>query len=559
MRQSDAKDRQHLLYPDEHLLRLARQSPEKTYLKQIKNRRFETFSYYQVSDRALKLVSALKYLGMKPKDKVGIIAKNCAEWFICDFACMLGDFISVPIFPTANVESIQYCLSHSKVKLMFIGKLDDTTAIQHIQLNNPHIITVSLPYESAPKCHYQYTRLIDQFSPTEDISRHRNQDLMSIVYTSGTSGEPKGSMLTYGAFSWSVNQITNLVNINQRDRLFSYLPLSHVTERVYILGTSIEIGVETAFPESLATFIDDVKMHRPTLFVSVPRLWTLFYQRIIDTIPKTTLAILLQIPVINQIVRRKIAHSLGLNRTRVLGCGSAPVSAALLKWYEEIGLPITEAWGMSESAAIGTLNYPYRNDKLGSVGQAFPGVELKLSDEGEILMHGKCVFAGYYKNEVATRETLTEEGWLKTGDIGALDQQGYLTIKGRMKDSFKTAKGKFVSPSSIEQKVYARSRVDMVCLIGSGLAAPILLVVPHKFRNFDKSRYEHSAQKELAILNLELQPHEKIKGILMIKEPWTIENGILTPTLKIKRHRLEERYHALGENWPEGRIIQWEE
>lgn len=545
--------------PNELILKWAQERPDEVYLKQIINRQFVEFTFSEVADKALRLVSALQQIGVKPGDRVALISKNCAEWFICDLALMLGDFVSVPIFPTAAADTIDYCITHSESKVVLAGKLDDPAETQQVLDSKPELISIALPYDTAPTCQYQLNELIAKHQPSELRAEHHDDKVMSLVYTSGTSGLPKGAMLTYGAFSWSVEQLKTLIGIEPSDRLFSYLPLAHITERVYIFGSSIAGGVTTAFPESLDTFIQDVKMHRPTLFISVPRLWTLFQQRIQDTLPQKKLAILLKVPFINNIIKRKIADGLGLDQARVLGCGSAPVSPALLEWYHSVGLNITEAWGMTESFAYSTLNYPFRADKIGSVGQAGPGIELKIADDEEILVKGLGLFSGYYKNDQATKESFDEQGWLHTGDIGSIDEEGFLTIQGRKKDTFKTAKGKFVAPVPIEKKLVEYSRVEMLCLIGSGLPAPVLLVVPHDFPNFDKARYEASSHKVIAKMNAQLESHEQIKGVLMIKEPWSIANGILTPTLKIKRHELEKKYHQLGQVWPKGVLVQWEE
>ncbi|NAO19552.1 AMP-binding protein [Vibrio cholerae] len=545
--------------PNEMLLRWAQERPNEVYLKQIINRQFVEFTYADVADKALRLVSALRALGAEPGDKVALISKNCAEWFICDLAMMLGDYISVPIFPTAGSETIDYCLEHSESKILIVGKLDDSKATTHVLAERSNLISISLPYPSAAKCQYEFQTLIKQHQPSEERPTHFDEKLMSIVYTSGTSGQPKGAMLTYGAFTWSAQQLINHIGIEENDRLFSYLPLAHITERVYIFGSSIIGGVLTAFPESLDTFIEDVKMHRPTLFISVPRLWTLFQQRIQDKLPQKKLNILLKIPFVNSLIKRKLADGLGLDQARVLGCGSAPVSPALLEWYRSVGLNITEAWGMTESFAYSTLNYPFRADKIGTVGNAGPGIELKIAEDEEILVRSKGLFAGYYKNDTATAESFNDDGWLHTGDIGSLDSEGYLTIQGRKKDTFKTAKGKFVAPVPIEKKLFEYSRVEMMCLIGSGLPAPILLAVPHNFPHFDRARYERTTQKVIARINSELESHEQIKGVLMIKDPWSIDNGILTPTLKIKRHVLEKKYHDVGQNWPKGQLVVWEE
>ncbi|MCQ9082874.1 AMP-binding protein [Vibrio harveyi] len=545
--------------PNEMILKWAEERPNEVYLKQIINRQFVEFTYAEVSDKALKLVTALRNLGVQPGEKVALVSKNCAEWFICDLAMMLGDYVSVPIFPTAGADTIEYCVTHSESKALIGGKLDDPAATQQVIDSMPDLISIALPYDTAPKCQYQFTEIIADVEPSAERPQHHDDKLMSLVYTSGTSGLPKGAMLTYGAFSWSVQQLINHIGIQENDRLFSYLPLAHITERVYIFGSSIMGGVTTAFPESLDTFIEDVKMHRPTLFISVPRLWTLFQQRIQDKLPQKKLNILLKIPFVNSLIKKKLADGLGLDQARVLGCGSAPVSPALLEWYRSVGLNITEAWGMTESFAYSTLNYPFRADKIGSVGNAGPGIELKIADDDEIMVRGKGLFSGYYKNDIATQESFDSEGWLHTGDIGSIDADGYLTIQGRKKDTFKTAKGKFVAPVPIEKKLFEYSRVEMMCLIGLGLPAPILLVVPHDFPNFDKERYARTTRKVVARMNQELESHEQIKGVLMIQDPWSIENGILTPTLKIKRHVLEQKYHEIGHNWPKGELVVWEE
>ncbi|WP_105903235.1 AMP-binding protein [Vibrio gangliei] len=546
-------------YPHQMILKWAEERPNEVYLTQPINRQIKSFTFFEVADQALRLVSALRSLGLQPKDKVALLSKNCAEWFICDLAMMLGDYISVPIFPTAGSDTVEHCVVHSEAKAIIVGKLDDNAAAEEVLAKHSQLISIALPYAKVPECQHQYAELVSSHPPSEERPEHNDNTLMSLVYTSGTSGLPKGAMLTYGAFAWSSARIVEHIGLQEEDRLFSYLPLAHITERVYILGTSIIGGVPTSFAESLDTFIDDVKAHQPTLFISVPRLWTLFQQRILDKIPQRKLNILLSIPFISGIVKKKIISGLGLDKARVLGCGSAPISPSLLRWYHSVGMNITEAWGMTETFAYSTINYPFRQDKIGTVGNAGPGIELKIAEDQEIMVRSQGMFSGYYKNDEATQESFDSEGWLHTGDIGSLDDEGYLSIEGRKKDSFKTAKGKFVSPVPIEKKIFEYSRVEMMCLIGLGLPAPILLVVPHQFKNFDRARYERKTVKIINQINADLESHEKIKGVLMIKEPWSIENGILTPTLKIKRHVLEKKYHDTGANWPKDQLVVWEE
>jgi long-chain acyl-CoA synthetase len=558
MSQSVFDHKQNPSLPHEAILQWAEEKPNSIFLRQVINREFVDYTFAEVVDKALRLVSALQDLGLNPKDRVALVSKNCAEWFITDLALMLGDFVSVPIFPTAGLETIEHCLTHSDSKVLIAGKLDNSDATTQVIEKLDYLSTIAFNYDSAPKCQLQFEDIVQQHQPSSSRPSHHDNTLMSIVYTSGTSGLPKGAMLTYGGFSTSAKHLINHIGMKPDDRLFSYLPLAHITERVYILGSAFFGGIQTAFPESLDTFIDDVKMHRPTLFISVPRLWTVFQQRIQDKLPQKKLNILLKIPFINGIIKRKLADGLGLDKARVLGCGSAPVSAGLLKWYESIGLNITEAWGMTETFAYSTLNHPYRSDKVGTVGAAGPGVELKIAQDEEILVRGDGMFAGYYKNDGATAESFNKDGWLHTGDIGSIDAEGFLTIQGRKKDTFKTAKGKFVAPVPIEKRIFDLSNLEMMCLIGSGLTGPILLAIPHTYPNFDQKRYERTALKNLETINSGLESHEKLKGILMVKEPWTIENGILTPTLKIKRHILEKKYHDFASQWPKDKKIIWE-
>ncbi|MBD1576128.1 AMP-binding protein [Vibrio sp. S11_S32] len=548
-----------LSMPHEKVLEWAQQRPNEIYLSQPIDRKMKTFTYFEVVDQALSLVTALQGLGFQPRDKIALISKNCAEWFICDLALMLGDYVSVPIFPTAGGETIEHCLTHSEAKAVIVGKLDDNQATVEVLAAHPEIVSISLPYTNVPTCQHEYSVLVESHQPSTERPNHRTDTLMSLVYTSGTSGLPKGAMLTYGGFAWSAHNISNHIGLENDDKLLSYLPLAHITERVYILGSSMIGGVPTGFVESLDTFIDDVKNQQPTLFISVPRLWTLFQQRILDKMPQRKLNILLAIPFINSIVKKKIATGLGLDKARVLGCGSAPISPALLDWYHKVGMNITEAWGMTETFAYSTINYPFRADKIGTVGPAGPGVEIQIASDQEIMVRGHGLFAGYYKNDQATQESFDDNGWLHTGDIGSLDDEGFLSIEGRKKDTFKTAKGKFVSPVPIEKKIFEHSRVEMMCLIGLGLPAPILLVIPHAFKHFDRDRYERKTKKIIAQINQDLESHAKIKGVLMIKEPWSIENNILTPTLKIKRHVLEKKYHDVGANWPSDKFVVWEE
>lgn len=543
--------------PLEMLYHWERQCPDRTYLRQTINREYVDFTWGEVADEARRMVTALRHLGLVAGDKVALLSKNCAQWFIADLAMQMGQYVSVPIYPTANVDTIEYVLRHSEAKAIFVGKLDDWKSQE---AGVPaDLLRIAFPYDTMPASH-QWDDLLEEHEPIPNSPVQAPDSLLSLVYTSGSTGKPKGAMLSVERYAWSCEKLVETVSLSQADRGFSYLPLAHITERVYIYGGSLYGGATIAFPESLDTFIEDVKRCRPTVFISVPRLWAMFRIKIHEKLPQKKLELLLKIPLISGLIKRKLQKGLGLDQARVLGCGSAPVSPALLEWYLSIGLKVTEAWGMTENHAYSTINYPFRADKIGTVGKAGIGVTIKISDEGEILCRCEGMMLGYYKDPEHSAEAIDAEGWLHTGDMGKLDKEGYLTITGRMKDVFKTAKGKYVAPVPIEGLLGQEPIIEQLCVIGYGMPQPIALVQLAESA-MKGNREEVNARLEAARVrvNDQLESHAKIRGILVVKTPWNIENGVLTPTMKIKRHLLEQKYAQVGDRWPSSQVVVWEE
>ena len=543
--------------PLEMLYHWERQCPDRTYLRQTINREYVDFTWGEVADEARRMVTALRHLGLVAGDKVALLSKNCAQWFIADLAMQMGQYVSVPIYPTANVDTIEYVLRHSEAKAIFVGKLDDWKSQE---AGVPaDLLRIAFPYDTMPAS-YQWDDLLETHEPIPDSPVQEPDSLLSLVYTSGSTGKPKGAMLTVERYAWSCEKLVETVNLTQADRGFSYLPLAHITERVYIYGGSLFGGATIAFPESLDTFVEDVKRCRPTVFISVPRLWAMFRIKIHEKLPQKKLELLLKIPLVSSLIKSKLKKGLGLDQARVLGCGSAPVSPALLEWYLSIGLKVTEAWGMTENHAFSTINYPFRADKIGTVGKAGPGVTIKISDEGEILCRCEGMMVGYYKDPEHSAEAIDAEGWLHTGDMGKLDKEGYLIITGRMKDVFKTAKGKYVAPVPIEGMLGQEPIIEQLCVIGYGMPQPVALVqLAESAAKGNRDEVVARLEAARVRVNDQLESHAKIRGILVVKTPWNIENGVLTPTMKIKRHLLEQKYAHVGERWPSSQVVVWEE
>ncbi len=543
--------------PIDAMLHWEKHRANEVFLRQPINGIFHELTWSQVADQTRRIAQALTQLDLNPGDKVAILAKNSAEWFINDLAIMYAGFISVPIYSTANIKTINYVLEHSEAKVLFLGKLDNYQSLEG-QLPDD-VITISYPYETVTS-QYKWQDLLAQHQPLENPVPIDPNSLMSIIYTSGSTGNPKGVMITFAAYQAASANIISSFDLVPGDRLLSYLPLAHITERVYIEGGSIFAGqAVVSFVESLDTFVNNIQSVEPTLFISVPRLWTRFQLGVLQKMPAKKLNILLKIPVISGLVKNKIQRGLGLHHARILGTGSAAVSPSLLRWYQRLGLNITEAWGMTENMAYGTLNYPFNPQKIGTIGKPGIGVDLKISPIGEILVKGKGLMTGYYKNEEQTKNSFDDEGYFKTGDKGEIDSDGYVKITGRVKDIFKTAKGKYITPVPIECKFSENPNIEQICITGTSLAQPVALVVlSEEARDQAQDVMTSDLENTRQEVNKSLESHAKIGHVIVLKDEWTIDNGLLTPTLKFKRHELEDRFKPFYESKHASSIV-WEQ
>lgn len=321
--------------------------------------------------------------------------------------------------------------------------------------------------------------------------------------------------------------------------------MAHCTDRAYVEASSIYWSSQVSFTESLDTFFADLRDTRPTLFGSVPRLWKRFQLGVLEQTPQAKLSKLLKIPLVSGMVKRKIARGLGLDQSRWNGSGAAPIAPALLKWWQSIGIPVGEGWGMTETLAYGTQAWPGLPMRIGTIGKALPGVELKLTDEGELLIKCPSLMREYYREPEKTAESFTTDGFFRTGDRAEIDSDGYVKITGRAKEIFKTAKGKYVAPVPIESLIAQNDLIEQVCLVGLGLTQPVALIQLAEGTSLTPDAIEQALEATRQQVNTRLESHARVGRLIVIKEPWTPENGLLTPTLKIKRHIVEKKYHPL--------------
>ncbi|RJG13955.1 AMP-dependent synthetase [Pseudomonas cavernicola] len=529
--------------------------PDAVWLSQPIDRVWHNLTWRQVDDQARRIAAALQSLGCEPGERVALFSKNCAEWFIADLAIMLAGLVSVPLYPQQSIEATDYVLRHAACKVIFVGKLDDP---QKLAAAIPEqLIRIALPYPTLP-AQYDWQSLLACHAPLAEAHRQQPDELLSILYTSGTTGQPKGVMLTAGAFAFAAAQAVADMKIGPTDQYFSYLPLSHAAERFLVELESLYAGAPVAFVESLETFAEDLKLVRPTVFFSVPRLWTRFQLGVLEKLPEPKLNRLLRVPLLGKLVARKIRRGLGLDRARILVSGAAPIPHALLDWYQSIGLTLCEGYGMTENFAYGTFNRPGQV-RFGSVGRGMPENQVRIADSGEILFKSPSLMAGYYLEPEKTAEAL-QDGWLHTGDKGEIDAAGYLTITGRIKDIFKTSKGKYVAPAPIEGEIAKNTWVEQVCLIGSGLDQPLALIeLAPAAHEAARQLVESDLENTLRELNAQLEPHERISHLLLVSEPWTVDNGCMTPTMKIRRNVLEARFAERVSGLSGDRLLHWEQ
>jgi len=539
--------------PYDSLRKWADAIPNQVYLRQPIDGQYVEKTWAQVHEEVLRLAAGLRALGLKPGDVVAILGKNTAEWFITDYAISAAGLISAPIYFTAGEETIRYVLQHSEAKAIVVGKLDDLGPAQAAIPDG--VITIAQPYETIP-CDHAMEALIASHEPLAEVATPNLSDTFSYIYTSGSTGDPKGVILSYRNIGYGSTVAVRNLAFDQTDRLLSYLPLAHITERSIIQYVSLHHGCTVTFVDTLETFADDLRNGAPSMFISVPRLWMKFQSGILAKIPPKKLDRLLRVPLLRGVVRKKIKKQLGLSKARLCGSGAAPISPAVLDWYQRIGINISEGFGMSETSGLAMSHYPFVKAKLGTVGRPTEGVEVRLSDEGEILIRGDGVVQGYFKDPEKTAETF-KDGWLHTGDKGEIDADGYVRITGRVKEIFKSGKGKYIVPVPIESLLQENPYIEQVCVMGSGLPQPMAVAVlaPAGGHQLTKQQIGESLGETLANTNGRLEAHQKLSHIVIAREDWTIENGLLTPTMKTKRNELEKKYTHLLHKPATGDIV----
>jgi long-subunit acyl-CoA synthetase (AMP-forming) len=504
------------------------------------------YTWHQTLDQSRRMAAHIKAQGFDSGARVAVLSKNCAHFFMAELAIWMAGCTTVAIFPTETAETIGYVLEHSGASMLFVGKLD-SWAQQKPGVPDT-LPCISFPL--APKNSYeQWDAIVARTQPLTGRAARAGTDIAILLYTSGSTGTPKGVMHSFERITKVAENIAKDIKSRIGDiddnRILSYLPLAHVFERAWVECMSMIDGkTHVYFADSLDTFVADLNRARPTTFISVPRLWLKFQQGVFAKMPPKKLNRLLSIPILSGIVKRKVLKNLGLDQALLAGSGSAPIPAELISWYQRLGLNMIEGYAMSEDFAYSHNSTPEINAP-GCVGVPLPGVEVRISEDGEILIKSPGQMVGYYKRPDLDAEVFTADGFFRTGDRGERRADGLLKITGRVKELFKTSKGEYVAPAPIENSLNAHPLIEMSMVSGLGQpAAYAMVVLGEDVRPKQKDpAFRKEVEAELAQLlkdvNAELVSHEKLQMIVVAQQPWTIENGFLTPTMKIRRARIE--------------------
>jgi len=504
---------------------------------------YKNFTWAEAGQQVRKMAAALNAMGLGKDDKVAILSKNCAHWIMADLAISFAGCVSVPMYPNMTPDSIQQILEHSEAKAIFFGKLDG--ADQMRKGVPEHLIVIGFPFY-LEKNTQNWDDLIAEQQPVQGNPVKDPMALATIIYTSGTTGQPKGVMHNFHAVGFAVDKFLNHIHQIKKEIFFSYLPLCHVAEKMLVKCGAIFTGSTIYFVESQDTFNANLVHTQPTVFLAVPRIWEKMQEGVLSKMPQKKLSTLLSIPIISSIIKKAIKKKLGLSKARFIFTGASPISVALQEWFAKLDIIILEAYGMTENSALSHANRVGLH-KFGTVGQSYTDVEVRLSAENEVQVKSEASMLGYFKEPQLTAESF-EEGFLKTGDEGSIDEKGYLTITGRIKDQFKTSKGKYIMPAPIENKLLEHPLISQACVVGSGMSSPFVLCTLAPTAELPAG-LDEELSGFLEQINKKLDHHERLSKVVICKEEWSIPNGLLTPTLKIKRKSIESYYGNNYDQW----------
>lgn len=472
-----------------------------------------------------------------------VLSENCAHWFMSDLAIIASGNITVSMFTTLPRSTAEYVLNFTDSQVIFVGKTSNWNDVSQVLPKG--ITLVTLPGVDIEQEHLTWEDLLAEGAGQHPQHVAHADDVISLVFTSGTTGVPKGVIQTHASNLIPIRRGADAFGApDEGARYFSYLPLSHIAERQIVEFSSLVGCGEVFFNESLATILPDMQRSRPHIFFGPPRIWEQFQQAIISKFggQEALNAALEQDP---EGIGKLIVENIGLDQVLYCLTAAAPTPPALIHWYNELGLKLMEGFGQTEAMSLIISTQDSR--RIGSIGKPAEGVEIGLTEENELIIKADGCTPGYYNMPEKTAE-LIRDGWLHTGDKARVDEDGFIYITGRVKDYFKTIQGKFVAPPPIEGEFAKNAHAEQQCLLGRGFSKTVMItVLTEEASTRSAEEIEHAMHATVEAINEGIEKHARIGAVIISKEPWSIENEVLTPTMKIRREKVEERFAELAE------------
>ncbi|HVX38717.1 MAG TPA: AMP-binding protein [Gemmatimonadaceae bacterium] len=569
--------------------RTARTCGDQPALRAKRAGRWTEITWRAYRDQVRRAARALIALGVAPGDCVTIIGYNCPEWFIADVATIAAGGVPAGIYTTNTPEQCQYIADHCEARVAFVEDEEQLAKFLRIRASLPRLAAIVLMHGAAPDASVlSWAEFLARGEATPEreldarLAGQQEDDVCTLIYTSGTTGAPKAVMLSHHNITWMVEQAARQVDVRAGDHMISYLPLSHVAEQLFSLHSSVVLGTCVSFAESLETLGDTLREVRPHHFLGVPRVWEKMQSKMEATgadAPAARKKLVrwaravglaggyadqrgenrpLLYPLADKLVFSKVRERLGLDRARTLITGAAPIAQRTLEFFLSLGLPICEVYGMSECTAATTISIPARY-KSGKAGYVIPGTEVRIADDGEICIRGPHVFQGYLHDPLGTAEAIDADGWLHSGDIGVLDDDGFLRVTDRKKELIITAGGENIAPQLVEGQLKAIPVVNQAVVVGDRrrYLSVLLTLDPEKIPAVasragspardpvEAARCERFAaylQREIDAVNVRLARVQTVKRFAILPDELTIDGGELTPTMKLKRRVIAEKY-----------------
>lgn len=526
---------------NEYLDYRAQHTGDKVWLRDRKGDEFTTWTWSEARTEAHAVAAWLEQT-FGPGTAMGILSKNRAHWMLTDMAMACSGMVSVPIFTTMIADTAQYLLEFTEAKAIVVGEASNWENVKAILPEGT--VVIALPGVDPGMEHILWDDVVRDFTGSSPSYQAAVDDLVTLPFTSGTTGVPKGVMQTHASMLVPMQRGTDVFTVRENPRFLSYLPLAHIAERQLVWIQSLVHCGDVTFNEDLSTLARDMADTKPTFFFGAPRVWEQLHQGILAKLGgQQGLDAALEED--REGTQQFLQSALGLQDVDYALTAAAPTPPALIEWFDSIGVCLLEGYGQSE--AMGLIGNTPEVRRIGSIGKVIDGVEAKILEDGELCVRGPGLAPGYYKRPDKTAETFVD-GWVHTGDKAKVDEDGFYYITGRVKDYFKTIQGKFVAPPPIEGAFAECEQVEQQCLLGRGFSKTVMIVVLAELaKSLPKEEIEKEIRDQVTTVNGTIEKHARIGAVIVAEQPWTIENGMLTPTLKLKRDEVDEMFGTRAE------------